>query len=162
MRYVGIDLSTKTGLVILDKSSQVVTEKEITSNASDPLRMIEIIESLLDEIKITDLICVEGFSYGSRGRGVSFQFGLGHALRIELYKNNFNYLIVTPSQVKKYATGKGNTSKDNMILPIFKKWGFEHDSDNVRDAFVLAKIAEGIRAGVGLTNYQKDVIKAVE
>src|SRR5699024_9229979 len=105
---------------------------------------------------------VEGFSYGSRGRGVSFQFGLGHALRIELYKNNFNYLIVTPSQVKKYATGKGNTSKDNMILPIFKKWGFEHDSDNVRDAFVLAKIAEGIRAGVGLTNYQKDVIKAVE
>jgi len=164
MRFVGIDLSTKTGLVILDKSGQVAHEEEITSNKTDPLRMIEIVSKVTKHLNKEDVIAIEGFSYGSRGRGISFQFGLGHALRIALYRQGYDYLIVTPGQVKKYATGKGNSSKDNMILPIYKKWGFEHDSDNVRDAYVLAKIAFDLKTDkeIELKKYESEILRDLQ
>ena len=161
MRYVGLDLSTKTGLVILDKSGQVIKAEEITTKEkNDPQRMIILTEEIMSNLKEDDVIAIEGFSYGSRGRGISFQFGYGYAVRIALFTANKPFLIVTPSQVKKYATGKGNSSKDNMILPIFKKWGFEHDSDNVRDAYVLAKIAFDLKTDkeTKLKGYQEGII----
>ena len=162
MRFVGLDLSTKTGLVIIDKSGNVLTEKEITSKVKqDPQRMIDLTEQVLSHLEKDDVIAIEGFSYGSRGKGIAFQFGYGYSVQIALYTNDFNYLIVTPSQVKKFATGKGNASKDNMILPIFKKWGYEHESDNVRDAFVLAQIARATKTSVELTKYQKEVINSL-
>ena len=155
--YIGIDLSTKTGIVQIGEHGKVETAKEITSTKKDPERMIEIVETLSNEINDNDMIAVEGFSYGSRGRGIGFQFGLGYALRIELYKRSIPFLIVTPSQVKKYATGKGNASKDNMILPIYRNWGFEHDSDNVRDAYVLARIMYEMEKGARF-EYQKSIL----
>src|SRR5690606_22603174 len=161
--FVGLDLSTKTGLVIIDESGNVLTEKEITSEIKeDPQRMIDLTEKVLSHLEKDDVIAIEGFSYGSRGKGIAFQFGYGYSVKIALYTNYFNYLIVTPSQVKKFATGKGNTSKDNMILPIYKKWGYEHESDNVRDAFVLAQIARATKTSVELTKYQKEVINSLK
>ena len=163
MRFVGLDLSTKTGLVILDESGNVLTEKEITSKIKkDPQRMIDLTEQVLSHLEKDDVIAIEGFSYGSRGKGIAFQFGYGYSVQIALYTNDFNYLIVTPSQVKKFATGKGNASKDNMILPIYKKWGYEHESDNVRDAFILAQIARATKTSTKLTKYQKEIIDALK
>ena len=163
MRFVGLDLSTKTGLVIIDESGNVLTETEITSEIkNDPERMIDLTEQVLSHLEKDDVIAIEGFSYGSRGKGIAFQFGYGYSVQIALYTNDFNYLIVTPSQVKKFATGKGNASKDNMILPIYKKWGYEHASDNVRDAFVLAQIARATKTSVELTKYQKEVINSLK
>ena len=155
--YIGIDLSTKTGIVQIGAHGNVQLAKEITSSKKDPERMIEIVESVMEIIAPDSKIAIEGFSYGSRGQGMSFQFGLGYALRIELCKRNIPFLIVTPSQVKKYATGKGNTSKDNMILPIYRNWGFEHDSDNVRDAYVLARIMYDMEMGARF-EYQKSIL----
>src|SRR5690625_7758907 len=84
---------------------------------------MDIANQVLKHIKKDDKVCIEGFSYGSRGRGVSTQYGIGWIIRALLVKGNINYKEVTPGQLKKFATGKGNTSKDNMILPIYKKWG---------------------------------------
>lgn len=163
MRYIGIDLSTKTGLVILDKFGQVLKAEEVTSNKEEEIeRMIDITDKVIAEIKDNDLICVEGFSYGSKGRGIGFQFGIGYILRYKLYDRDMNYLIATPSQLKKYASGKGNTSKDNLILPIYKRWSFEHDSDNVRDAFVLSQIARSYERNDDTTKFQEEVLKSLE
>jgi len=163
IRYIGIDPSTKTGFVALARNGIVITEQEITGKSDkDPKRMVTLTEKIIKSLRRDDVICVEGFSYGSRGRGMSFQFGLGHAIRNELYKNEVGYTIVTPSQLKKFATGKGNTSKDNMILPIYKRWGYEHDSDNVRDAYILAQIARAIDGRGELVKYQKEVIKELK
>src|SRR5690625_2294207 len=134
MCYVGLDPSTKTGIVILDKDGNVILEKEITTNIKeDPERFIHITEQILEHLKDGDKICIEGFSYGSRGRGVSTQYGIGWTIRTALFYQDVDYTEVTPGGLKKFATGKGNTSKDNMILPIYKRWGYEHKSDNVRD-----------------------------
>lgn len=163
MRYVGIDLSTKTGFVAINQESKILLAEEIQGDSNkDPKRMVSLTEKILQRLDAKDKIIIEGFSYGSRGRGMSFQFGLGHYVRNELYKFGFDYEIVTPGQLKKFATGKGNASKDNMILPIYKKWGFEHESDNVRDAFVLAKIGQALNENTDLLKYEKEVIKEME
>ncbi|CRF29172.1 Uncharacterised protein [Mycobacterium tuberculosis] len=66
--------------------------------------------------------------------------------------------------MKKFATGKGNAKKDEMVLPIYRKWGFEHGSDNVRDAFVLAQIARVLSPDVELqvTKEQLEVLQAIK
>jgi len=160
IKFIGIDPSTKTGIVILDGDGNVLLEEEITGKSdTDPKRMVTLTNKIINQIKgQNSVICIEGFSYGSKGRGISFQFGLGHAIRNEMYKHDIKYIDVSPGQLKKFATGKGNTSKDNMILPIYKRWGYEHNSDNVRDAFVLAQIAKGLSFGNGLVKYQREVI----
>lgn len=162
IRYIGIDPSTKTGLVALNAKGETLVAKEITGESDkDPKRMVTLVENIVNELKDTDVIAIEGFSYNSRGRGIAFQFGLGHSLRNALYSKNIDYTLVTPGQLKKYATGKGNTSKDNMAVPIFKKWKFEHKSDNVRDAYVLAQIARALGSNneIEVLQYQLEVLE---
>lgn len=53
-------------------------------------------------------------------------------------------------------------AKDAMVLPIYKHWGFEHTSDNVRDAFVLAQMAKGIHGVPKLTKYQIEALEKVK
>jgi crossover junction endodeoxyribonuclease RuvC len=162
MRYVGIDPSSKTGLVIIDKQGNIINTQDVTTKEKeDPQRFSDIAEKIIDELEPNDLIAIEGFSYGSKGKGVSFQYGLGWIIRHLLLERGYRYTEVPPTSVKKFATGKGNTKKDEMVLPIYKKWGFEHNSDNVRDAFVLAQMVKGIYDSSNLTEYQKEALKKV-
>jgi crossover junction endodeoxyribonuclease RuvC len=161
MRFVGIDPSTKTGLVILE-DNKVHTAVEITSKEKrDPHRFMDIAKTVMKYITEHDVICIEGFSYSSKGSAVSVQYGIGWILRSELIKVGLSYYEVPPSSVKKFATGKGNAKKDELVLPIYKRWGFEHNSDNVRDAFVLAQIARALNGQVELTKFQKEALNKI-
>ncbi|MEK5058616.1 hypothetical protein BK126_03115 [Paenibacillus sp. FSL H7-0326] len=162
MRYVGIDPSSKTGMVLLDRNGNYLDGFEITSSEEDTTVQIDqIIDEIFNNLEPNDVIAIEGFSYNSKGRSIDYQFGLGHAIRLELYRQNIKWIEVAPTQVKKYASGKGNASKENMIIPILRHWSFEHNSNNVRDAFVLAHIARSVRSGVFTTKYQKEVVEAI-
>lgn len=166
-RFVGIDPSTKTGLVALDLGGQVLREKELTGVGSkDPKRMVTLIDEVMSYIKADDVICIEGFGFASQQ---AIQLGgIGWGIRMALFRRGIPYIEASPAQLKKFATGKGNTKKDEMVLPIYRKWGFENRSDNVRDAYVLAQIAKSIYQKqhivgpfLGLTNYQSEVIDAM-
>ena len=162
MRYVGIDPSTKCGLVILNQNGEVEVQKEITSKVKmDPHRFMDLASQVRGYVNELDVICIEGFSYGSKGRGVSTQYGIGWSIREELIRNGYEYIDIAPSGVKKFASGKGNTKKDELVLPIYKRWGFESDSDNIRDAYILAQIAKGTVNNDELTAFQKEVIKKI-
>ena len=50
-------------------------------------------------------------------------------------------LKVPPMTLKKYAAGKGNAKKQEMLLQIFKRWGIEFNDDNAADAYALARLA---------------------
>jgi crossover junction endodeoxyribonuclease RuvC len=163
MRFVGIDPSTKTGLAIIDKNNEIINVQEVFSTSKeDPERFVDIASQILEELHPNDIIAIEGFSYGSKGKGVSTQYGLGWIIRTFLYERGYDYIEIPPTSVKKFATGKGNVKKDAMVLPIYKHWGFEHSSDNVRDAYVLAKVAKALHEEEGLTAYQKEVMKKIQ
>lgn len=162
MKYVGIDPSTKTGMVMIGETGCLIYRSEIRPKVEkDPERFMDIAKQILLNLSEGDIICIEGFSYGSKGKGVSTQYGIGWLIRAELIRNGYTYIDIPPTSVKKFATGKGNTKKDEMVLPIYKKWGFEHSSDNVRDAYVLAQMAKAIVNPSNLTEYQKEALKKV-
>lgn len=85
-------------------------------------------------------------------------------MRMGMFQRSHNYIEIAPTQLKKFASGKGNTKKDELAVHIFKRWGFEHPSDNVRDAFVLAQIAFTMQGhiAVQLTKAQSEVIQAIK
>jgi crossover junction endodeoxyribonuclease RuvC len=167
MYFIGVDPSTKTGFVVLDETGEVVHATEIVSKQTeDPARMNEIIVRTCQEINEyyhgnSGVLCIEGFSYGSKGRAVDLQYGLGWCIRIEQYKKGRIYYEVAPAQLKKFTGAKGNAKKDELAVEIYKRWGFEHKSDNVRDAYVLAQIARGIFDMGGLPKFQQDIINKI-
>ncbi len=50
-------------------------------------------------------------------------------------------LVVPPMTLKKFATGKGTSKKQEMLLQIYKRWGVEFLDDNAADAYALARLA---------------------
>jgi len=50
-------------------------------------------------------------------------------------------LQVPPMTLKKYATGKGTSKKQEMLLQIYKRWGIEFNDDNAADAYALGRLA---------------------
>lgn len=55
-------------------------------------------------------------------------------------------LRVPPATLKKFATGSGKASKQEVMSAVAKKWGPEFTDDNMADAFVLARMARGVSA----------------
>jgi len=159
MRFVGIDPSTKTGFVILDKHGELIDALEVTATGQDPGRMAEIIHETFANIEPGDIVAIEGFGFASQS---GFLLGgIGWGIRIKLYEWGFDYIEVAPSALKKFAGAKGNAKKDELSVDIFKRWGFEHKSDNVRDAYVLAQIARAYHGLMDLTKFQQEVIDAI-
>jgi len=143
--YIGIDPSTKTGFVVLDQDGEVLDATEITTKEKDDLqRFIDLSTKVRENIELHDKVVIEGFSYNSRGRSVSTQYGLGWIMRYELYDAMIDYIEVPPTTVKKFATGKGNAAKDVVMREVYKRWGFENDSNNICDAYVMAQIARAL------------------
>lgn len=50
-------------------------------------------------------------------------------------------LVVSPMTLKKYATGKGTSKKQEMLLQIYKRWGVEFNDDNAADAYALGRLS---------------------
>lgn len=50
-------------------------------------------------------------------------------------------LQIPPMTLKKYATGKGTSKKQEMLLQVYKRWGVELNDDNAADAYSLARLA---------------------
>lgn len=51
--------------------------------------------------------------------------------------------LIPPMTLKKYATGKGTSKKQEMLLQMYKRWGVEFNDDNAADAYALARLASG-------------------
>jgi Holliday junction resolvasome RuvABC endonuclease subunit len=62
------------------------------------------------------------------------------------FKDAGNELLKAPLQIppmtlKKYAAGKGNAKKQEMLMQIFKRYGVEFNDDNAADAYALGRLA---------------------
>jgi hypothetical protein len=56
-------------------------------------------------------------------------------------------LQIPPMTLKKYATGKGTSKKQEMLLQMYKRWGVEFNDDNAADSYALARLASGSVTG---------------
>lgn len=99
-----------------------------------------VILDLFDESKADSLI-MEGYAMGARGR--VFNLGeLGGVIKLAAFAADIPVLVVPPSTLKKWVTGKGNAKKEVMIAAVKKKWYKEVSSDDVADAVALYYFGE--------------------
>lgn len=63
---------------------------------------------------------------------------------IESYceENRIEYKAVSATEVKRYATGKGNANKDKMIESARLKLGYEGNNDNEADALWIYQLVK--------------------
>lgn len=87
-----------------------------------------------------DLVVIEGPSYGSMGPGFHERAGLHWLVVDRLWIARIPYVIVPPTVVKKYATGKGNANKGAMIDAATRRYPHVQTGgdDNQVDALWLA------------------------
>lgn len=74
-----------------------------------------------------------------------WQYFDGNMNTVIPFEDDIRYpLLVPPTTLKKYATGKGNAKKQEMMLQMYKRWGVELTDDNAADSYALARIAAGL------------------
>ncbi len=159
MRIMGVDTSTKTGYVILDDEGEVL-KVGVLHFKPEPQRFSRFhkyagdLLALLNKYEV-DLVIIEGYSFGSR-YGVQGQYELGTVLRMMMYMNDYRFVEVAPTSLKKFVVGKGNAKKDLMLLGVYKRWDFDTEDDNEADAYGLAQFGRaliGEPTGVPAVNF---------
>jgi Holliday junction resolvasome RuvABC endonuclease subunit len=162
---IGIDQSL-TGFALTVMSVKEPT-KHITWVYKSPYfgieRLVDIRQWLFDtlnyveeelELDIED-IAMEGTVLASQAALVLGELSATVRLAIyDMFDDARKYpLKVPPMTLKKFAAGKGNAKKQEMLLQIYKRWGLEFNDDNAADSYALARLASG--------NHINDVEKAI-
>lgn len=137
---VGLDLSlTSTGIAIADDNGGR-TRTIRTAKLTDTRRL----RTIVDDVILTcfeeqpALVVIEGPSYGSTGGMQHERGGLWWMVAEALDDRGYARAVMTPTALKKYATGSGSASKDAVLIATCRRFpGFDGDN-NAADALWLA------------------------
>jgi Holliday junction resolvasome RuvABC endonuclease subunit len=138
---IGLDLSlTSTGISVGGKTSVLATK----SRGAERLHIIssEIIKICIDN----DVQCaiIEGYSFASRNSQAHSIGELGGAVRMRLWESGIIFIDVPPTCRAKFATGKGNASKSEVVSSVSAKTGIVFSGsggDDECDAWLLEEMA---------------------
>lgn len=118
-----------------------------------PMRGVERLNYIRDHLRdlcgryTPSMIVYEGYSMGSH-TGRAFDIGeLGGVLKMFAFTNGYPVLLVPPTVLKKFVTGKGNASKEEVILKLYKRFGYEAPQNDEADAIGLYLFGEAYMAG---------------
>jgi len=146
LKFIGMDPSYNGfGIIILDSEAKIIKEELLISKSSDEVedRILSLEQKFkfICDIENLQVVYIEGPSFSSQGSFVLQMGALHYFLRIFFRKNNINYKVITPGNLKKFVTGKGQCKKELILLKTYKKWGIEFSDNNLADAYGLAQMA---------------------
>lgn len=134
------------------KDDYFVYEKLKTENIINLMSVIDnIVNADLNNLNINLYVLQEGISYGSslRTKSIFDLAGINFLLRsLFIGKNNINFTISPPANIKKFITGKGNSKKDiiiDMFLSTHQKLKDIPKIDDIADAYYMALYAKKIK-----------------
>lgn len=144
MRVIGIDPSlTATGVADADGGLHTIASKPDDGTVADRARRIATITAHLRPHRLTDahLVVIEGPAFSRQGQaGVHLRAGLWWRIVGLLHSAGVPVAEVSPSALKKYATGKGNADKSDMRMALYKRAGLDVSSDDEVDAWWLRQM----------------------
>jgi crossover junction endodeoxyribonuclease RuvC len=144
---IGIDLSlASTGVALVNGATVETFRIQSKGTKTDTVaervtRLADITGRLTQLIPAdTDLVVVEAPSLGqSRQAGEHLRAGLWWQLAIALHVNGHQVVEVPPALLKKYATGRGNAAKDEVLAAVVRRYPQVNVNGNdISDALVLA------------------------
>jgi Holliday junction resolvasome RuvABC endonuclease subunit len=132
-RVVGLDLSmTATG--IADHLGVTWTVK--TRRVGDE-RLVEIVQVVNVATSGVDLAVIEEAPPGLKGPAIKAIHMVHGAVRLGLLDRRTRYIVVNPTTLKAFATGKSSADKTAMAMALFKRTGKELGSADEVDAWWL-------------------------
>jgi Holliday junction resolvasome RuvABC endonuclease subunit len=140
--FIGIDQSySGFGLTLMDARGEYRTWV-YKAPGTGSARLYHIRKFLTDTLApytFSDA-AMEGYAYGAQMAHMAGE--LGGMVKLVLADLGLAPLIIPPSTLKKYVTGKGvGIQKSQMLLAIYKKYGVEFQDDNAADSYALARMA---------------------
>lgn len=98
-----------------------------------------------------DQVFIEGYSMGSTGRVFNIAENCG-LLKHYLWKSKYEFTVIPPTVIKKFATGKGNANKELMQTAFEKETGYSvkkklgltdkqwNPSSDIIDSYYICKL----------------------
>lgn len=166
-KIIGLDLSlTSTGVAVYSVVDNSDFTRVIKTNNKNSYMdryhkiLAEIEREILD---LNSIVFIEGYSLGSfsKSTAMSNLIELGGIIRASLWKRNVKYVVVPPTTLKKFLTGKGNSKKEDIKLNVYKKYGKEFKTSDEADAYGLmalgyAFLCNKTITGKELTSVERD------
>lgn len=151
--FVGIDLSlTSTGLAIYDPAEVVPGGEVYTDYVKSKPSTIPGYEGMLERFQgigrrvlaqfanYDVRVFLEGPAYG-RAQNAHLMSGNWWLLYQLLHDEGCEVTVIPPSNVKQYATGKGNAAKDQVLAAAIKRYpDIDIPGNDVADAVILLAI----------------------
>lgn len=101
-------------------------------------------------------IAIEDYSMGSKGKVFHIAENTGHMKYLLWHYNYRGFLLIPPTVIKKFATGKGNAKKEQMFQAFSEAQGIDLSKimgqegklaspvTDIVDAYFIAKYAQGV------------------
>lgn len=144
-RVVGVDPSlTGTGLAIVAASGapRLLTITPGRRRGHDRIAYLR--DQVAQRITAGNLVVVEGPAYGAqKGAGHHEMAGLWWHLTHDLWRRGIGWAVVPPATLKRYAAGKGNAAKDQVLSAVIRRYGHLVDVEDNNQADALALAAMG-------------------
>lgn len=143
--WIGIDQSySGFGLVVLDKEKELdrqLWKFPVLETDGGRLHGIrEKVSGYLSSYSPESVsLAIEGYAHASRFNREKLG-ELGGLVKLTWFEfSGLSPLIVPPTVLKKYTTGKGNATKIEMVKAVNEKWDANIKNDNLADAYALAQ-----------------------
>ena len=78
-----------------------------------------------------ELVAIEDYSYGSKGKVFHIAENTG-LLKWKIWNADIEYKLIAPTEIKKFATGKGNANKEKMYESFLQE-----TSRNLQEELVI-------------------------
>jgi Holliday junction resolvasome RuvABC endonuclease subunit len=150
-RTIGIDPSlTCTGISIWGNTSSIRT------NLKGVERLVVIREMLMNIVGENNIVAaaIEGYSFASRNSQAHSLGELGGVLRVAFHERSIPLLVVPPTVRAKFATGKGNASKSEVVSAISAMTGIVWDGADGADRCDAWVIEQVLLAKLGESPWQ--------
>jgi crossover junction endodeoxyribonuclease RuvC len=161
MRILGLDLSLTSTGYSLNGNTGIISTK---TKGPERLSIVNktVLQLCLDES--VDCVIVEGYSFASRNSQAHSIGELGGCIRMTLWECNIPYVEVPPTSRAKFATGKGNSGKTEVISAISSKTGkifSGSGADDECDAWVLEQMGLA-KLNMSVYSWTKEQLSALE
>jgi crossover junction endodeoxyribonuclease RuvC len=144
VKVVGIDLSlTSTGVAVATQDGAVtdrITSKPVKDATLQDraTRLTNLRREIVAHCGAADLVIIEGPSYGSTTGHQHDRAGLWWMV-VSFLSMTHNVVEVAPKTRMRYATGKGNASKDDVLSAVIRRYHtVDVNGNDEADALVLA------------------------
>lgn len=163
MRIVALDLSlTATGVC----DSQAPTRPNLIKSPGKmrgPARLLWILREVEEITRGADLVLIEGYAFARPNQ--AHQIGeLGGVIRVGLHVRGRPYVEISPSTVKKLATGTGSAKKEAVLAEAIRRLGYDGRSTDEADSMWLLQaglIHYGLPGAVALPKTHLEALEKI-